>query len=1006
MPTASSNINWLDKKNEILSRINIESEYSKFGIVAEGSPNHAGWVPCKNPFKKDNIPSCGYNVGSGGPRGVLKIFNSQGETKDALSFFNMAYYFHPIVQGEPFKAIIYHYAKETGVELSASVQTPPTEKDVQHYQSQITPEIRQYLYEKRGLSDESIEKYQLGYSAKRKRIAYPVYDSSGNLVNIRFHAVQPGMKPKTQGWKGYNQKRLWGIDRLVKAEPGSTVMITEGEGDSMVIEQNTGLLAVSPTNGKESFDPEWIKAFFGHHVILVWDCDNEGREAVVKKVLPIFRTPIRSGDILSLRIVWLFDDPNNKDRKDATDYFTKAGGSANDFLERIKGANIEDFVIKQTAIQEAKFLKSFEEVDFGYNAGQRVTVPLYVFGENTEAYHSPCEIIVGECKGKNNGCSGRDDWEYCCDKSIPILPGSRTQLFAISASEMQLKGALREYVCDKGEKPVVKLDDARKTTLREVYCHQVSTAMNASELIEKPVYVIGGGLLPIGQYQATGYIYAHPRNQKPTMVVDQIESQEEDWQAFDIEKSRVLLNQLKPVDFPYLLKDVAYSVTRIYERDNLHAGILFTLCSPPWIDFPSDGRIRGWISSCIIGDSGTGKTSLTEKIFSYAGVGHRVSGMTSSRTGITYACEHDEKRGWRIKAGAMPKMSGQALIIDEAQDLDELDLKTMAEAIDSGVLQVDRVQSKSFRTETRCIFSCNPKSSERIADQRTMASFRRGCTAISTVFPKMMIRRLDIVLPAASNDIENKAFAINNARRPEYLKQVVTPENLRALCYFAWNLQPHQIIISESTALYIQSNATLLSDKFGQGEDLPIVYPEDFRKTMARLCVALAVLDLSTTDDFETITVTSEHVDMIYSWIETLYSAQNFQLDRYSGIRFKENRLIKTDIPEIMQTINDHIGTSPERKERLIEHIKMLTSIPENESQKLSIGMLARAHDVDQKTIRRDLEALKTHGLVKTSCGVVATDKLYLFIDEVQKMLKNMDNLDNVDIYYHLHGLR
>ena len=137
-----------------------------------------------------------------------------------------------------------------------------------------------------------------------------------------------------------------GINRLSGIDPGQTIFITEGEGDSWVVEQNLGHISLSPTNGKESFDPEWIKLLHGHHVILLWDCDGEGRDAVSQKVLPAFRTPVRNGDIPSVKVVWLFDDPNNKDMKDATDYFAKAGGTAQQLLKMIenqKPLSDEDF---------------------------------------------------------------------------------------------------------------------------------------------------------------------------------------------------------------------------------------------------------------------------------------------------------------------------------------------------------------------------------------------------------------------------------------------------------------------------------------------------------------------------------------------------------------------------------------------------------------------------------------------------------------------------------------
>ena len=205
----TSEDNYNSKKNEILSRINIESEYASFGITALSKPNHAGWVECRNPFKKDQTPSAGYNVSSSSYRGVLKMFNADGVEREAMDFWQVAYNFHPRVQGESFYTILKYYADQTGVDLKSNYG-PPTADQVKYYQSQLNPDILKYLHEKRGLNDESIKKYEIGYSSKRNRISYPVYDESGKLVNIRFHAVKKGTKPKVQGIKGYNQKRFWG----------------------------------------------------------------------------------------------------------------------------------------------------------------------------------------------------------------------------------------------------------------------------------------------------------------------------------------------------------------------------------------------------------------------------------------------------------------------------------------------------------------------------------------------------------------------------------------------------------------------------------------------------------------------------------------------------------------------------------------------------------------------------------------------------------------------------
>ena len=353
------------------------------------------------------------------------------------------------------------------------------------------------------------------------------------------------------------------------------------------------------------------------------------------------------------------------------------------------------------------------------------------------------------------------------------------------------------------------------------------------ELVEKPIYVIGGGLVEIGKYQATGRVVTAYRDQQPTMLVDTMERLEEDYQGFSVEKYRPSLEKLREMTPREIADDLAVHVTRIYERPDLHLGVLMVLCSPLGFDFPGEGQIRGWLTAIIVGDTGTGKTTVSEGFFNFARIGNRVSGMTASRTGITYGCEHDERRGWRIKAGVLLKMNRQALIVDEAQDIAQEELKTMAEGIDTGLLRIDKIQNKIFECRTRVIFGCNPKHPKQASEQRTMDSFRYGCEAIKGIFPGMMIRRIDFAMFAATWDIEDKE-KIYFPETPDTPQQV-TDEDLRALIFFAWNLKPEQIVIDDNTAHYIRKTAKYLSDKFGGSDDLPIVYSEDFRKTMARL---------------------------------------------------------------------------------------------------------------------------------------------------------------------------
>ena len=88
---------------------------------------------------------------------------------------------------------------------------------------------------------------------------------------------------------------MWGLDRLAAAPQGSTVIITEGEFDCMLAEQETGCIGVSSTNGVKAFKPEWTNHFHGRHVVVMYDCDQEGREGVQSLILPAFKEAVDGG---------------------------------------------------------------------------------------------------------------------------------------------------------------------------------------------------------------------------------------------------------------------------------------------------------------------------------------------------------------------------------------------------------------------------------------------------------------------------------------------------------------------------------------------------------------------------------------------------------------------------------------------------------------------------------------------------------------------------------------
>ncbi|WP_316348504.1 phage/plasmid primase, P4 family [Desulfuromonas acetoxidans] len=119
------------------------------------------------------------------------------------------------------------------------------------------------------------------------RIAIPVRDVRGDLVNIRMYL--PGAaKNKMISWseKGPDGKKVaYGSSRLFPSPadwgPGR-VWLCEGEPD-VIRALTAGLNAVTQTAGANSFKKDFLKEFKGREVVIVYDADKPGIENAHKR---------------------------------------------------------------------------------------------------------------------------------------------------------------------------------------------------------------------------------------------------------------------------------------------------------------------------------------------------------------------------------------------------------------------------------------------------------------------------------------------------------------------------------------------------------------------------------------------------------------------------------------------------------------------------------------------------------------------------------------------------
>jgi len=151
-----------------------------------------------------------------------------------------------------------------------------------------------------------------------------------------------------------------------------------------------------------------------------------------------------------------------------------------------------------------------------------------------------------------------------------------------------------------------------------------------------------------------------------------------------------------------------------------------------------------------------------------------------------------------------------------------------------------------------------------------------GCRALRYLFLPMFIRRLDLCLFMATAESGAKQY---NRLAVDNEDPLLTPDMLKGLVYYAWNLTPERVIIDQDATEAIIEAAKALSAEFGEDTEVPLLHQADCRKTVARLTVAYAVLSLSSTDEYETITVTTQHVGTIVTYLRHIYRQQTCGLN-------------------------------------------------------------------------------------------------------------------------------
>lgn len=338
---------------------------------------------------------------------------------------------------------------------------------------------------------------------------------------------------------------------------------------------------------------------------------------------------------------------------------------------------------------------------------------------------------------------------------------------------------------------------------------------------------------------------------------------------------------LKAIDekMDQIYSDFEQNVLRIWGRRDVAVAVDLVFHSALSFHFQDDFIQRGYLELLVLGDSGQGKTTLVDKLMHHYEVGEKISGETTTRTGLVYSIQENQRRRF-LQWGAVPLNDRRLLVIDEFSGIPQEEIENMSSLRATGIAEVNRSIKSRTAARTRLIFLSNSR------DGKMLSSYKNGVEAVDKLFSKKEdIRRLDFAITVASGEIETSLI---NQKHKSTVEHLFTGRDCRNLILWCWSRKPNQIIFTDRTVDVILHYANELPKKYHA--EIPLLEPSDTRIKLARLSVALAGR-LFSTADLINLTVLPEHVEWIVAFLNRIYTKPSMGYDLFSQGRHSEGNI-------------------------------------------------------------------------------------------------------------------
>ena len=910
------NTNWQKVKDHILrDRKPIEREFNLKVGAEKGE-----WSVCGCPLHPDSDASASLSR-KGGLRCHVGCTDDGG--KDGMDVFQWVAKLEGITQVEALERIGRIYSVDT--DLKKMPPRPRTKGRVALADEDMASTCAKALIESddprakfyrdflrsRHLDPELVAKNDVGYDEKTKMLCFFQRDRGGVLAPYwRTFEIVSG--EKQWRWTGSRTamqgltRALWPLCDVGSIAPGDTVWIVEGEWDALTArcrlrwqDGKPPIHVLSVTHGKQGLRlpagqvPEVLREC---RVVLAFDNDvwqspdteallapSAQERMVLEKAQESFlRDALEFHRMLGERDLHVAAVPLPGDvawKADLRDWCDAGGCDPKDW-STWRFEDLRPDIIHPEQV-------TFETV--GEHLNKLVTFDASVDAVMVDNVIAP-HLIDLKCE------AGAKPYCATCDALVRYTP---TNWMIAVGDEMRREMTIREgrelerYVrdnvlgrphqCQSAQLIDVTYDKMRRWGAgpRIEVAHTQDDDVRVKN--ERSLLIVSKDAPPMsGNVRVVGWVMRQPHtraNSESICIfaekvdpIDRVEIDVEDFHAdlMAVQGHDRTVDEVDQAVHDYV-HDLAANTTHIYGLDEMHIGVMLTLCSVLWMPDPDGGveRLRGWIDSIYFGDTGAGKTPIAERLYRAVGGTFHSSPGNTSRAGFVLASMNDPVLGGFVtKPGTLVKNHGGALAVDEAQLLTNDVFDACQSARTNGVVKSGKAGGgdRSYPAAVRCAWLANW-----IKGQRDNYLFACEHVAQLCGMKDESVRRFDFALAVAGvHDWESETHA-----------HLLKPDLLRALVGRAWTIKPTQIDFEDGCWELAKRIVRAAAARYWPYE-VPLFIASEKDKSVMRIACAVANLLYShPVGHPRRLLVRKTHVEWAMLWLErTFVSIEYTQFSR------------------------------------------------------------------------------------------------------------------------------